>query len=92
MNDRMTKQIHEDYREILSTDAGKRTFGGIFFAARMNDVNLMTDFIQGRRSMGQSIANTIREVDPCLLGECEKAYEEMIKELDDGRDEYDNGR
>ena len=48
MNELARKQIHEDYREILSSDAGKRVLGGIFYRGRINGVGLMTDYLQGK--------------------------------------------
>ena len=33
MNELAVKQIHEDYMQVLSTDAGKRVLGGIFTEA-----------------------------------------------------------
>ncbi len=90
MNEIAVKQIHEDYSEILSTDAGKRIFGGIFIAAGLNGTHELDGFYQGRRSLGQTIANTIREIDPRLLAECEIAYNDFMRRNDDaGRDDDD---
>ena len=33
MDELAVKQIHEDYRQLLGTDAGKRVLGGIFTEA-----------------------------------------------------------
>ena len=80
MNNFMKKQILDDYTEILSKKAGLRIFGGIFFAARINGTGLMSEYYQGRRDLGVEIANTIREINPRMIADCEIAYREFIKE------------
>lgn len=90
MNEAMIKQIQDDYREILSNEAGKRIFGGIFFAAGLTGTQELNAFYQGRRSVGIQIANTIRMLDPRLVGECEMAYVEMRRNYEDERDNGDD--
>lgn len=90
MNREMIEQIHKDYNEILSNEAGKRIFGGIFYAARINATGLKNDYQQGIRDMGMLIANTIREVNPVLIAECEKAYQEIMRSCENG-DYSDDG-
>ena len=86
MNKRMKQQIHDDYREILTSEAGKRMLGGIFFMGRLNGVGLSTDYSQGMRDLTVRIANTIYEVNPYGVADCMKAYEEFMREyVDDGR-------
>ena len=82
MNERMKKQIHDDYKKVLSTDAGLRVFGRIFYVARTNGVGLMTEYTQGKRDLGICIANTIREIDPHIIAECELAHKDFMKEYE----------
>lgn len=92
MNKLKEKQIRDDFKKVLSSDAGLRVFGGIFYAARINDVQPMNEFFSGRRSMGQSIANTIRDIDPHIIAECELAYKEFQeRNKDDDRRDDDGG-
>ncbi len=92
MNDLTKKQIHKDYSEILSTDAGKRVFGGIFFAAKLNQIGARNEYYQGIRDLGLIIANTIREVDPHLIADCETAYNDFIERNESNeRTEYKRG-
>ena len=94
MNKLMKKQIRDDYREILSRDAGLRIFGSIFLSAGNNSVGQMSEYWNGRRDLGIQIANTIREIDPHLIAECELAYQDFIKEFGDnerGNDDDDSG-
>ena len=91
MNSRMIKQIHKDYEEILSREAGLRIFGGIFYMSRINGVGLSTEYMQGRRDMGLMIANTIREVNPRLIAECEIAYKGMKGRYENGEHSGDSG-
>ena len=83
MNELARKQIHEDYREILSSDAGKRVLGGIFCRGRLNGVGLMTDYLQGKRDLAVQIANTVYEVSPYGVADSMTAYEEFMKEYSD---------
>ena len=77
MNKLMAKQLHDDYGEILSTDAGKRVLGGIFFAAGLNN------------PLALQIANTVREVNIYGAAECDKAFADFKKGFDDdGRADY----
>ena len=86
----MAKQLHDDYGEILSTDAGKRVLGGIFFAAGLNNpVSVMNDFQRGRHDLALQIANTVREVNIYGAAECDKAFADFKKGFDDdGRADY----
>ena len=93
MNKTLKKQIQDDYREILRSDAGKRVLGGIFFAGRINGCEVMTEFWQGRRSLAVQTANTLTEIDPYGVAECLKAYSDMLEMYENGRDndsDYDN--
>ena len=91
MNDElMRKQILKDYEEILNTDAGRRILGGIFYAARLNNPGPLNDYMQGRRDMALTIANTIREISPHSLANCEISYQNFKKELSNGSDRTGN--
>lgn len=84
MNALAVKQIHEDYRQILSTDAGKRVLGGIIVrGGQIHFAGKLGDFQQGRRSVIIQIMNTIHEVDPYGAADCVKAYEDLLKECTD---------
>ena len=83
MNKLARKQMHEDYREILSSDAGKRVLGRILHIGRLNGVGLCTDYSQGMRDLVTKIANTIYEVNPYGVADCMKAHEEFMKEFTD---------
>ena len=80
MNELAVKQIHEDYMQVLSTDAGKRVLGGIFHRGRLNGVGLHTDYTQGMRDLAVKIANTVYEANPYGVIECMIAYEDFLKE------------
>lgn len=94
----MRQQILADYREMLSTDAGRRVFGGIFHACGLNAVGFQPDaagaaYAKGMHDAALRMANTIRELDPRGVGECEAAYRELwerSKEDGDGDDEHDD--
>lgn len=95
MNDLARKKIHDDYREILSSEAGMRLLGGIFYGGRINRVGLSTDYLQGKRDLAMQIANTVYEVNPYGVADCMTAYEDFIKEYSDDErrdnaDFYDN--
>ena len=86
MNKSLKKQIRDDYKEILLSEAGKRVLGGIFFAGRITGCEMMTEFQQGRRSLAVQTANTINEINPYGVAECMKAYSEMMERYGNGRD------
>ena len=83
MNELIKKQIHDDYKEVLSTDAGKRIVGGIFYKSGLNSPGLKSEYYQGVRDFALVIANTIREIDPHLIADCEKAYKDFERRFDD---------
>ena len=76
--------MKKDYLEVLSTEAGRRVFGGIFHKLGLNtpitncDVETMI-YRAGLRAAVQIIANTIREANPRAVAECEIAYEKYEK-------------
>lgn len=86
MNELARKQIHDDYREILSSEAGMRVLGGIFYRGGLMKTSYLIDYQQGRRSLAMEIANTIYEVNPYGVADCLTAYEDFMKE------HPDNGR
>ena len=84
MNDLVKKRIHEDYREILSSEAGMRVLGGIFVrGGLMRYVGGMKDIQKGMHDLSLSIASTVLEVNPYGVADCLTAYEEFIKEHSD---------
>ena len=83
MNKVAQEQIHRDYREILSSEAGMRVLGGIFVRGRLTGTGCMNDYQQGRRDLTVEIANTVYEVNPYGVADCLTAYEEFIKEHSD---------
>ena len=83
MNELAKKQIHDDYREVLSSEAGMRVLGGIFVRGRLTGTGCMNDYQQGRRDLTVVIANTVYEVNPYGVADCLIAYEEFIKEHSD---------
>lgn len=93
--DFVRQQTLMDYQEMLSTDAGRRVFGGIFHACGLNAVGFQTDaataaYMKGMHDAALRIANTIRELDSRGVGECEAAYREFLersKENGDGEEE-----
>ena len=95
MNGLLKKQIMQDYHEMLSREAGRRVFGGIFFNAGLNRPvgwkgSEAAAYEAGRRDLALAIANTIREADALGVAECELAYREFLKtyERDDDNGEY----
>ena len=98
MNDLMKKQILADYKEVLSSEAGRRVLGGIFHAAHLNELIGWAGSEQamvhnaGQRDLALRVANTLREVNPFGVAICEVAYQNMIETYerseDDGRGEY----
>lgn len=89
MNATIKEQTLKDFQEILSTEAGQRIFGGIFFATYQNATGLLTDYQQGIRDAGLRIANTIREMNPYLITLCEVEYKKFIERGKD-TDGYNN--
>lgn len=90
----MKQQILLDYREVLSTDAGRRVFGGIFHACGLNAVGFQADaataaYMKGLHDAALRIANTIREIDPHGVGECEAAYREFLERSKEDGDRED---
>ena len=92
--DFVRQQTLTDYREVLSTDAGRRVFGGIFHACGLNAVGLQADaatsaYVKGLHDAALRIANTIREIDPHGVGECEAAYREFLERSKEDGDRED---
>jgi hypothetical protein len=77
--------VMKDLKEVLSTPAGKRIIGEILKCSLLSEGSYIagsfdaTAYREGIRYIGLMTANSIREIDPCLIGECEKAYEEQRK-------------
>ena len=90
--DLISKQIQDDCKTILSTQEGQRFFGSIFHAAKLNLPGRRDEYYQGVRDCALMIANTIREVNPFYLTQCEIAYAELQRRYEeDGRADYDDG-
>ena len=90
--DSLSKQIQDDCKIILSMQEGQRFFGNIFYAAKLNHPGLRDEYYQGVRDCALMIANTIREIDPYGVSECEIAYAELQRRYkEDGQAEYDDG-
>ena len=92
--DFVRQQTLTDYREVLSTDAGRRVFGGIFHACGLNAVGFQTDaataaYMKGMHDAALRIANTIREFDSREIGECEAAYREFLERSKEDGDRED---
>ena len=83
MNDLARKQIHDDYREVLSSEAGMRVLGGIFVRERLKGTRIFDAYTHGRRDVAVDIANTVYEVNPYGVADCLTAYEDFIKEHSD---------
>ena len=87
------KQVLDDLSEVLSTEAGRRVFGSIFYFGRMNistfDVSspTMTAYNEGLRAMANMLANTIRQVNPHLVADCEVCYDTFCGQFDGGADD-----
>ena len=88
--------VTSDFKEVLSTTAGKRVIGGILrrslfyegtYAAGQFDLSA---YREGMRAVGLMTANTIREIDPRLIGECETEYEKLRGIFDELRQEEDD--
>ena len=95
MNRLMKQQILADYKEVLSSEAGRRVLGGIFFKARLNapmgwpSHELMAAYDAGRRDLAMQVANTLREVNVFGPATCEVAYQKLIETYE--RSEDDGG-
>lgn len=90
MNKLAQEQIHKDYREILSSDAGMRVLGGIFVRGGLTKyMGSANDTQRGMHDLAVSIASTVYEVNPYGVADCLTAYEEFIKEYpeDERRDD-----
>jgi len=79
------KQIHDDYIKVLSMEAGKRIIGGIFHNSGLNNPGVKSEYYQGVRDLALVIANTLREIDPHLIAECEIAYENFLRSFENER-------
>ena len=78
----------QDYREVLSTEAGRRVLGALFFignifGAEFNSSSEGAAYMQGQRAAVMSVVNVLREIDPRLVGECEIAYREFERRFGD---------
>lgn len=80
MNKLAQEQIHKDYREIISSEAGMRVLGGIFVRERLRGTRIFDAYTHGRRDAAVDIANAVYEVNPYGVADCLTAYEEFIKE------------
>ena len=80
------KQIYDDYKKVLSTEAGKRVFGGILILGEVNIPGLKNEYQQGFRDFAVTISNTIRAIDPVLVAKCEIAYNNFIKSFSSNED------
>ena len=92
--DFVRQQMLMDYREVLSTDAGRRVFGGIFHACGLSAVGFQADaataaYMKGMHDAALRIANTIRELDPREIGKCEAAYREFLERSKEDGDRED---
>lgn len=89
MNKLAQEQIHKDYNEILSSEAGMRVLGGIFVRERLRGTRIFDAYTHGRRDVAIEIANAVYEVNPYGVADCLTAYEEFIKEYpeDERRDD-----
>lgn len=78
-----------DLREVLSTEAGRRIVGGIFYicgkdAGCLNvDSFVATAYREGMRAVANAVANDLRAVDPRLIVECEMAYERFLEQYEE---------
>ncbi|MBQ9526714.1 MAG: hypothetical protein IJR68_03810 [Fretibacterium sp.] len=95
MNRLMKQQILADYKEVLSSEAGRRVLGGIFDAAHLNEPigwpgdERTAGYDAGRRDLALRVANTLREIDPLAPALCDVAWAEMKKTFE--RSEEDGG-
>jgi len=91
----MKQQILADYKELLSSEAGRRVLGGIFYNAKLNmplyAVMNTADmgYQAGCRNLAIQIANTVREVDLLGVAQCEAAYQNLMDTYE--RSEDDGG-
>ena len=83
MNELKKKRIIEDWREVLSSEAGMRVLGGILLLGRICGYECMNEYQQGRRSLAVQIANAIYAVNPYRVADCLTAYEDFMKEYPD---------
>ena len=86
------KQVLDDVSEVLSTEAGRRVFGGLFHACDLNSITLSESpaamaYQQGMRAAALIVANRIRQIDPRLVGECDLAWSEFLRRCDGGKDD-----
>ena len=98
MNNLMDQQTLADYKEVLSSEAGRRVLGSIFYKARLNTPmgwpanELMAAYDAGRRDLAMQVANTLRRVNAFGPATCEVAYQKLIETYerseDDGGGEY----
>ena len=77
---------------MLETPEGKRVLGRILENANIYKTTLVVGsfehsaFLEGFRHSGNMLANTIREISPMLLAECEIAVIEFEKAYNQGED------
>lgn len=90
MTEQFKKQVLDDFKEVLSTEAGKRVFGHIFSIAGLNRTGLKNEYAQGIHDLALTIANTVREFNPYSVAECEIAFLKMKEAFEIGRADYDN--
>jgi hypothetical protein len=69
----------------METEAGKRVFGWLMDTSYRDRSSLVvgsfetTAYNEGMRAVANRLANTIRDIDPRLLAECEIAVREFDK-------------
>jgi hypothetical protein len=86
--------MKQDLRRILELDSGKRVIGRILENNFRDRTTLVvgsfehTAFNEGFRDAANMIANTIRDIDPHLIAECEIAVREFEKQFEE-TEEYD---
>ena len=80
--------MERDLEELLGTAAGKRLVGYILDTFGLWAAVPQGEFQQGQRAVAARLANSVRDIDPRLVGECDAAWREFLKRYDE-EEEYD---
>jgi hypothetical protein len=87
--------LKADFKEVLSTSAGRRVFGSIFDDLEIDEETFSTNELSmawrsGMRSAGLRVTKRVRDADPRLVAECCIEYQDFARSFYDKEEEDDN--
>jgi hypothetical protein len=85
-----------DLSKVLRTAAGRRVLGRIIESGHRDDSSFaagcpdITAFNEGMRAIANLLANSIKEIDPRLLADCEIAHRDFERQFGVEEEEEDD--